>query len=62
MTQSTATCSAHGTTFSADSALILSLVEEDGELKILQLKQFTDPQAQSALESASAEAGGAPNS
>jgi hypothetical protein len=49
MTQSRVTCSAHGTTYSTDSARILSFVEEDGELKILQVKLFSDPQVHSAF-------------
>jgi hypothetical protein len=51
MTQSTVACSAHGTTFSSNGACILSFVEEDGELKILQAKEFTDPQKYSAFDS-----------
>jgi hypothetical protein len=49
MMQSRITCSAYGTTFSADSARILSLIEEDGELKILQIKQFSDPNQHNAF-------------
>ena len=57
--QSTATCSVHGTTFTSDTACILSLVEEDGELKILQAKTFSDPQQHTAIDSLIAVAKGA---
>jgi hypothetical protein len=52
MAQSTVTCSVRDATFTADSARIISLIEEDGELKILQIKNFTDPQAHGAFSAA----------
>ena len=33
-----------GGTFEYDSVAIITLVEEDGELKILEFKDFTDPE------------------
>lgn len=50
MAKSTAEC-----TFTADATCILTIGEEDGELKILQIQQYTGPQQQSAFESAKAE-------
>jgi hypothetical protein len=48
--QGTARCTLiDGTTQDYDSVLILSLVEEDGDIKILELKDFTDPQKRSAF-------------
>jgi hypothetical protein len=53
MMQFTITCPASDSTpFNCDNAWILSLAEEDGELKILQVKQFSDPQEHITLDSA----------
>ena len=42
---------ADGTTLDYDSVSILTFVEEDGELKILECKDFSDPQKRSNLHS-----------
>ena len=43
MTQVTSTCSTvNGTTISKDAVCIISIVEEDGELKVLEAKEFAD--------------------
>lgn len=45
MTQLTAVCTTvDGTTHDYDSLSIFSLVEEDGEIKVLESKDFCDPQ------------------
>ena len=44
-------CTLYGTTITADSVVIGSLVEEDGELKLLQCKEFSDPQRYNRLKS-----------
>ena len=38
-----------GTTIDYDSLTILSFVEEDGELKVLECKDFSDPQKRTNL-------------
>ena len=38
-----------GATLNYDSIITYTLVEEDGELKILHCKDFSDPQQRSAL-------------
>jgi len=38
-----------GATLNYDSVLVYTLVEEDGELKILHLKHFGDPKQRGAL-------------
>ena len=40
---------ASGATLSYDTLIIISLVEEDGELKVLCIKDFPDPQKRSAF-------------
>lgn len=46
--QWTAVCTPHsGATFEYDSVAILTLVEEDEELKVLEFKDFTDPEKRS---------------
>jgi hypothetical protein len=62
VTQTTAACSAYGTPFSTDSAFIISFVEEDGELKIIQVKQFSDPKEYDNFKGAQAAAKGVPAS
>jgi hypothetical protein len=62
MMQFTINCPTHGAMFNFSGAWILSLAEEDGELKILQVKEFTDPQDHIAFDSAHAAAKGAPAS
>ena len=49
----------YGTTITSDSVCILSLVEEDGELKVLRSKEFSDPQQYRDYHSAKAAAEGA---
>lgn len=45
MTQWTAVCTPiDGTTFEYDSVAIITFVEEDGEPKILEFKDFPDPE------------------
>ena len=41
--------SVFGATFNYDTTLIYTLVEEDGEFKILYCKDFSDPQQRNAL-------------
>jgi hypothetical protein len=40
-------CFVDGTTCDYDSVCILSFVEEDGEMKLLEIKDFCDPQMRS---------------
>ena len=48
MIQYTAFCTPpDGATFEYDSVAIITVVEEDGELKILEFKDFTDPEKRS---------------
>ena len=48
MTQFTAICThPDGTTLEYDSLSIITLIEEDGELKLLELKDFSDPEKRS---------------
>jgi len=50
MTQGTAVASiADGTTFDYSCICIISLAEEDGELKVVGYKDFCDPQKRSTL-------------
>jgi hypothetical protein len=50
MTQGTRVISAaFGGTFAYDTITILTLVEEDGELKVLQCKDFSDPEKRMAF-------------
>ena len=50
MTQWTALCTPHsGAAFEYDSVSILTLAEEDGELKVLEFKDFTDPEKRANL-------------
>jgi hypothetical protein len=37
-----------GDTFNYDTVLIITLIEEDGELKVLHCKDFSDPQKREA--------------
>lgn len=37
-----------GETFNYDTVVIITLVEEDGELKVLHCKDFSDPQKRDA--------------
>jgi hypothetical protein len=46
----------NGTTCDYDTVVILSLVEEDGEIKVLELKDFCDPQKRSAFYAGAAKA------
>jgi hypothetical protein len=62
MAQGTAVCSAYGTTFDVESACIISFIEEDGELKVLRAKEFSNPQPHSSFRNAKAAAEGAPAS
>lgn len=39
----------YGTTLPYDSLMIFTLIEEDGELKILSCKDFADPQKRNAF-------------
>jgi hypothetical protein len=45
-----------GTTCEYDTLLILSLVEEDGEIKLLEIKDFCDPEKRSTFYSGAAKA------
>lgn len=45
-----------GDTLDYDSLSILSFAEEDGQLKVLEIKDFTDPEKRSAYHSAAAKA------
>lgn len=48
ITQWTASCTPHGrAAFEYDSVTILTLVEESGKLKIVDFKDFTDPEKRS---------------
>lgn len=48
--QATTMCpTIYGTKINNDSFLIFSFVEEDGELKILRSKEFSDPQEYSTF-------------
>ena len=47
---------ASGATIQYDTVFIISLVEEDGELKILNVKDFPDPQRHSAFIAAATKA------
>ena len=38
-----------GTTIDYDSLVIISFIEEDGQLKLLEMKDFSDPQKRSVL-------------
>ena len=60
--QATSVCTLYGTTLTSDSVAIISLVEEDGELKLLQCKEFSDPQRYNTMKSILAAAKGAPAS
>lgn len=40
---------ADGTAVDYDTLLIFSFVEEDGELKVLEIKDFTDPEKRDAF-------------
>lgn len=51
-----------GTTYEYDSVAIISLVEEDGEIKILDVKDFTDPYKRGAYYAGIAKAAGVPAS
>jgi hypothetical protein len=53
-----------GTSCDYDTLIIISLVEEDGEIKILDIKDFSDPQKRSGFYAAAAKvvAKGAPPS
>jgi hypothetical protein len=45
-----------GTTIDYDSLVVISFVEEDGRLKVLELKDFCDPHKRSVLHSTAAKA------
>ena len=47
-----------GTTIDYDSLVVISFVEEDGKLKVLELKDFCDPQKRSVLHATAAKATG----
>ena len=49
MTQATSTFHVGGTKSSTDNFAIVSLAEEDGELKIIRAKEFADPERYSSL-------------
>jgi len=50
MTQLTGVVSTvYGATYTNDSVAIISFIEEDGELKVLRCKDFSDPQMRSVL-------------
>jgi hypothetical protein len=50
MTQLTAVVSlVDGTTWDYESVVIISLVEEDGEMKLIEVKDFSDPQKRSGF-------------
>ena len=45
-----------GNTVDYDSLSILSFAEEDGQLKVIDMKDFTDPEKRSAYHAAAAKA------
>ena len=47
---------ASGATLPYDTVAIISLVEEDGELKVLSIKNFPDPQKRNAWAAGAAKA------
>jgi hypothetical protein len=65
MTQLTVVISlVDGTTYDYETVVIISLVEEDGEIKLIGVKDFSDPQKRSGFYAgiAKAAAKGAPAS
>jgi len=49
---------ADGTVFNYDAVLIFTFVEEDGKLKILDLKDFSDPEKRQAFHNEASRARG----
>ena len=49
-----------GTTVDYNSLAVASFVEEDGQLKILEVKEFCDPQERNAFHAATAKTPGGP--
>lgn len=53
----TAVCStADGTVINYDAVDILSFIEEDGELRVVDIKDFSDPEKRNALHSEASKA------
>ena len=53
----TAVCStADGTVINYDAVDILSFIEEDGELRVVDIKDFSDPEKHNALHSEASKA------